>query len=134
MTPIVLDTDVVSFLFKNDTRARIYLPHLRDRQWLISFMTEAELEQWALLASWQAKRIEWLRTFLRRFVIVPSSRDLTLKWAQVMVAARGAGRRLETADAWIAATAALYDAPLATHNASDYLGVPGLKLISEAQP
>jgi len=26
MKPIVLDTDVVSFLFKADTRAQIYLP------------------------------------------------------------------------------------------------------------
>jgi len=42
------------------------------------------------------------------------------------------GRRLETADAWIAATAVLYDAPLVTHNASDYAGVPGLKLLTEA--
>jgi tRNA(fMet)-specific endonuclease VapC len=50
MKPVVLDTDVVSFLFKNDSRAQAYLPHLRDRQWVISFMTEAELEQWALLA------------------------------------------------------------------------------------
>ena len=131
MKPVVLDTDVVSFLFKNDTRAQVYLPHLHDRQWLISFMTEAELEQWALLSNWYAKRIDWLRIFLARFVIVPSSRDLVLKWADVMVAARRAGRRLETADAWIAATAVLYDAPLITHNASDYLGVPGLKVITE---
>jgi hypothetical protein len=47
-----------------------------------------------------------------------------------MVAAQAAGRRIETADAWIAVTALLYDAPLVTHNGSDYLGVPGLKLIS----
>jgi hypothetical protein len=46
-----------------------------------------------------------------------------------MVAAQAAGRRIETADAWIAATALLYDAPLVTHNGSDYVGVPGLKLI-----
>ena len=107
MTPVVLDTDVVSFLFKNDGRAQIYIPHLLDRQWAISFMTEAELEQWVLLSNWQAKRIEWLRVFLGRFVVVPSSRDLVLKWAEVMVAARRSGRRLETADAWIAATAVL---------------------------
>ena len=95
-------------------------------------MTEAELEQWALLSNWQAKRIEWLRVFLGRFIVVPSSRDLVLKWAEVMVAARRSGRRLETADAWIAATAVLYDAPLITHNVSDYLGVAGLKLITGA--
>lgn len=129
MNPIVLDTDVVSFLFKGDTRAQIYLPHLQDRQWLISFMTEAELEQWALLANWSTKRVEWLRLFLRRFVIVPSSHDLVLKWAEAMVATRRAGRRIETADAWIAATALLYDAPLLTHNKSDYLGVSGLRFV-----
>jgi predicted nucleic acid-binding protein len=106
MKPIVLDTDVVSFLFKSDSRAQAYLPHLRDRQWMISFMTEAELEQWAMLSNWHSKRTDWLRVFVGRFVIVPSSRDLIVKWAEVMVAARRAGRRLETADAWIAATAA----------------------------
>jgi predicted nucleic acid-binding protein len=131
MTPIVLDTDVVSFLFKRDSRAERYVLYLRNRQWLISFMTEAELEQWALLSNWQPKRIEWLRLFLAKFAIVPSSRDLVLKWAEVMVAARRSGRRLETADAWVAATASLYDAPLMTHNASDYSGVPDLKLITE---
>jgi tRNA(fMet)-specific endonuclease VapC len=126
MKPIVLDTDVVSFLFKGDTRAQVYLPHLQGRQWLISFMTEAELEQWALLAKWSAKRVEWLRIFLRRVAIVPSSHDLVVKWAEAMVSARRGGRRIETADAWIAATALLYDAPLLTHNKSDYLGVTGL--------
>jgi tRNA(fMet)-specific endonuclease VapC len=127
MKPIVLDTDVVSFLFKADTRAQIYLPQLQDRQWFISFMTEAELEQWALLANWSEKRVVWLRLFLSRFVVVPSSHDLVLKWAEAMVAARRNGRRIETADAWIAATALLYDAPLLTHNKADYLGVPGLQ-------
>jgi predicted nucleic acid-binding protein len=81
MKPIVVDTDVVSFLFKRDTRAGLYLPHLENREWLISFMTEAELEQWALVANWSGKRIDWLRLFLARFAIVPSSRALVLRWA-----------------------------------------------------
>jgi tRNA(fMet)-specific endonuclease VapC len=102
MKPIVLDTDVVSFLFKGDTRAQIFLPHLENRQWLVS---------------------------LARFAIVPSSRDLVLKWAEVMASTRRGGRRIETADAWIAATALLYDCPLLTHNRADYLGVPGLRLL-----
>jgi tRNA(fMet)-specific endonuclease VapC len=60
----------------------------------------------------------------------PSSPDLCRKWAEVMVAAQAVGRRIECADAWIAATALIYDAPLVTHNRSDYLGVPGLSIIS----
>jgi len=132
MKAVVLDTDVVSFLLKKDSRAQPYLPHLHDRDWTISFMTEAELEQWALLSNWSPKRVEWLRAYLARFVTVPSSRDLILKWAEVMVAARKAGRRLETADGWIAATSVLYDVPLITHNAADYAGVPGIRIITEA--
>jgi predicted nucleic acid-binding protein len=43
-----------------------------------------------------------------------------------MVAARANGRRIETADAGIAATALLYGASLVTHNSKDHSGVPDL--------
>jgi len=52
MSQVVLDTDVVSFLFKSDTRAERFLPHIQDRRQIISFMTEAELEQWVLQSRW----------------------------------------------------------------------------------
>ena len=48
------------------------------------------------------------------------------------VAAQSGGRRIQCADAWVAATALLSRAPLLTHNRSDYLGVPGLALLSHA--
>jgi predicted nucleic acid-binding protein len=130
MTPCVVDTDVVSFLFKNDRRAHPYLPLLRDRKLLVSFMTEGELEQWILLAKWGADRIWRFRAFMNRFASVPSSRDLILQWAAAMVAARANGRRIDTADAWIAATALLYGASLVTHNPKDYMGVPNLIVLS----
>jgi predicted nucleic acid-binding protein len=130
MTPAVVDTDVVSFLFKNDSRAQVYLPLMRNRDLLVSFMTEAELEQWILLAKWGVDRVRRFRIFMTGFVSVPSSRDLILQWAGVMVAARANGRRIEAADAWIAATTLLYDAVLITHNPKDNLGVPNLHVFS----
>jgi predicted nucleic acid-binding protein len=130
MTPVVVDTDVVSFLFKNDSRAQLYLPLMRNRDLLVSFMTEAELEQWILLAKWGVDRVRRFRTFMTGFASVPSSRDLILQWAEVMVAARANGRRIEAADAWIAATTLLYNATLITHNPKDYLGVPNLRVHS----
>jgi predicted nucleic acid-binding protein len=130
MTPVVVDTDVVSFLFKNDSRAQFYLPLLRDRNLLVSFMTEAELEQWILMAKWGPGRVQRFQEFMTGFASVPSSRDLILWWADVMVRARANGRRIDTADGWIAATALLYGAALVTHNAKDYLGVPGLNVLS----
>jgi predicted nucleic acid-binding protein len=130
MTPVVVDTDVVSFLFKNDSRAQLYLPLMRNRDLLVSFMTEAELEQWILLANWGADRVRRFRIFMTGFASVPSSRDLILQWAGVMVAARANGRRIEAADAWIAATTLVYGAALITHNPKDYLGVPNLLVLS----
>ena len=126
----VVDTDVVSFLFKNDSRAQLYLPLLRNRKLLVSLMTEAELEQWILLAKWGAVRVQRFQAFMTGFASVPSSRDLILRWADVMVAARANGRRIESADAWIAATALLYGAALITHNPKDYSGVPRLNVLS----
>ena len=96
-------------------------------------MTVAEVERWAIQYRWSEHRVHWLHLYLRRFTVVPSSPDLCRKWAEVMVAAQAARRRIETADAWIAATALLYDAPLVTHNGSDFLGVPGLKLIFQGR-
>ena len=92
----------------------------------------AEVERWAIQRRWSAQRLHWLYLYLHRFTVVPSSPDLCRKWAEVMVAAQSAGRRIECADAWIAATALLYGVPLAIHNRNDYLGVSGLHLISYA--
>jgi tRNA(fMet)-specific endonuclease VapC len=95
-------------------------------------MTVAEVERWAIQYRWGEHRLHWLHLYLSRFTVVPSSPDLCRKWAEVMAAAQAAGRRIECADAWIAATALLYGVPLVTHNRNDYLGVPGLTLISHA--
>jgi tRNA(fMet)-specific endonuclease VapC len=132
MTQIVVDTDVVSFLFKNHPIGLRYDPELVGRVALVSFMTLAELERWAIQYRWGEQCLHWLHLYLSRFTIVPSSPDLCRKWAEAMVAAQAAGRRIECADAWIAATALLYGAPLVTHNRNDYLGLPGLTLISHA--
>lgn len=132
MTKVVADTDVVSYVFKNHPFGSRYDPELAGHIALISFMTVAEIERWVLQYRWGKQRIQLLRTFLGRFTVVPSSPDLCRKWAEVMVTAQAAGRRIESADAWIAATALLDDAPLLTNNRNDYLGVAGLTLISHA--
>ena len=42
MDVVLLDTNIVSFLLKGDSRAKSYAPHLRGRILAISFMTVAE--------------------------------------------------------------------------------------------
>jgi predicted nucleic acid-binding protein len=55
---------------------------------------------------------------------------LCVQWAEISVAARKKGRPIQTADAWIAASALYYQVPLITHNHSDYSMVEGLTLLS----
>src|SRR2546421_12337810 len=126
MTAVAGDTDVVSFIFKDHSLTSVYEPELEGQVAILSFMTVAELERWALQRHWSQQRIAWLHQYLSRFTVVPSSPDLCRKWAEATVSAQASGRRIECADAWIAATALLYDATLLTHNRGDYLGVPGL--------
>ena len=130
MSSVVVDTDVVSFVFKNHPIGTLYDADLSGRNLILSFMTLAELERWTIQAKWGEARRHWLRLYLEPFVILPYNRDLCTKWADVTVAAQASGYRIECADAWIAATALLYDLPLVTHNRNDYRGVPGLVLIS----
>jgi tRNA(fMet)-specific endonuclease VapC len=130
MTSVVIDTDVVSFIFKNHPIGSVYEADLAGCTLLISFMTLAELDRWAIQSKWGSSRREWLRLYLERFVLLPYSRRLCTIWAEVTVAAQAHGCRIECADAWIAATALRYEVPLVTHNRTDYLGVPELNLIS----
>ena len=52
MPSVVVDTDVVSFLFKRDQRADLYRPYLEGNLLVISFMSLAELDRWALERNW----------------------------------------------------------------------------------
>jgi tRNA(fMet)-specific endonuclease VapC len=113
-SPIVVDTDVVSYLFKRDTRASLYRPHLTDRWVILSFMTLAELEYWVETRHWSAQRRARLHSFLSDYAVHFPDADGCRLWARVMAAARRAGRPIGPADAWIAATALLHDVPLVT--------------------
>ena len=131
---LVVDTDVASFLFKKDTRAALYVPHLSGHMLIMSFQTLAEMELWASSAGWGARRRQQLAGYMRRYMVQDSSPGLGRRWAEVIDGGRRRGRPVATADAWVAATALLLDVPLVTHNESHFSSVPGLTVISEKTP
>ena len=128
----LVDTNVVSMLFKRDTRAVPYETHTDGRMLLISFMTLAELDEWSILRNWGTVRKMQLAGFLENFTVLFPDRELCMKWAEVKAESRRRGRPIETADAWIAATALFYGLPLITHNRSDFESLDGLEIISES--
>jgi tRNA(fMet)-specific endonuclease VapC len=111
MNAAIVDTDVVSMLFKGDTRAHAFRPHIAGRLLGISFMTLAELERWSLERNWGLSRKLELAQHLTRYALLPVTRELCIKWAEVSFTAKRKGRPIQTADAWIAATALQYQVP-----------------------
>ena len=130
MDTLLLDTNVVSFLLKKDSRASAYAPHLENHRLALSFMTVAELFQWAAERRWGAERTSQLEASLRGFVVLPFDIVLCKLWAEVRARCRAQGRPISPQDAWIAATALEYRIPLVTHNPSDFAAIGELELIT----
>lgn len=129
---VVVDTDVVSYLFKQDTRGDLYKPQLQGQLLVISPMTRAELEDWALEHNWGQRRRDEMRVHLKQFILAPFNEDLCVKWAEATDSSRKRGRPIDSSDAWVAAVALHYDVPLVTHNGSDFVGVANLKIITHS--
>ena len=131
MTMILLDTNIVSYLFKDDTRAVLYAPHLLGRELAIAMMTVAELLQWAAVHDWEARRLRRLEQSFGRYTILPVDLDVCRQWAAVRAMCSKAGLPISPQDAWIAATALRYNLALVTHNVDDYKQIRGLTIITE---
>jgi tRNA(fMet)-specific endonuclease VapC len=129
---VIVDTDVVSFLIKGDTRASDYRRHLQEKTLAISFMTVAELYQWAYIRDWGKRKLEQLEERLRGYVVVPYDHDLCRQWARICAERQRLGRPISVQDAWVAATAVRHGCPLVTHNRHDFSGISGLAIVSEA--
>lgn len=129
---VVIDTNVVSYIFKKDTRGELYKPHVEGRLAMIAAQTFAELERMPLKNNWGSRRHLELHTYLKKFVFVEASQEISLLWAKVQVDAERVGHPISFGDSWIAATALAYDVPLVTHNRKDFENVSGLTVITES--
>lgn len=133
MTVILLDTNVVSFVFKGDSRAQLYFDALQDKQPAVSFMTVAELYQWAAIREWGEERTRRLtQTLQETYLVLSFDFALCQLWGSLRAQRRILGDPISPQDAWIAATAFYYDIPLITHNPKDFKNIPHLTVVSYA--
>ncbi|MGL5941869.1 MAG: type II toxin-antitoxin system VapC family toxin [Waterburya sp.] len=130
MTILLLDTDVVSFLLKGDSRSQKYELILQGHQLGLSFMTVAELFQWAAIRNWGTQRISSLERSLTNYLIIPVDIELCRIWGNLRAERQAIGRPFSAQDAWIAATALRHDLPLVTHNAKDFQNIPKLQILT----
>jgi tRNA(fMet)-specific endonuclease VapC len=130
MSVILLDTDVVSFIIKGHSLSKKYVPILQGNQLALSFMTVAELFQWAAMRNWGKPRITSLEQSLTNYLIIPVDIELCRIWGNLRSERQAMGRPIAAQDAWIAATALRHNLPLVSNNAKDFQNIPKLEIIS----
>lgn len=130
MTPLVVDTNVVSYLMKGHHLAALYRPHLVGHSLAISFMTVAEMFEGARRANWGERKLADLERVLRGYVVIPSRPDVCRHYADIRYERRA--HPIAVDDAWIAASARALACPLVTHNPEDFRDILDLRIITEA--
>lgn len=115
--PLVVDTNIVSYIYRNDPIAAPYLNEMAGRRAVISFQTYEELLYGALSSNWGERRVgELLAYVATNYEMIGYDLELVRTCARLRAAFRSRGRELKPADAWIAATAVLLKCPLLSHD------------------
>ena len=130
MSILLLDTDVVSFIIKGHSLSAKYAPILQGNQLALSFMTVAELFQWAAMRNWGKERVASLERSLTNYLIIPVDVELCRIWGNLRAERQGIGRVIAPQDAWIASTALRHNLPLVTNNAKDFQDIPQLETLT----
>lgn len=125
---IVLDTNVVSFIFNGNAEATFYQDRLRGQTAAISFQTLEELWYGAHWSRWGSGRSNELRRHLGQYRVIWPTPELAETCARLRSRMGRLGRTMQIADAWIVATAIMLGCPIASHDKA-FRGVPGLRLI-----
>ena len=124
----LLDTNIVSYIYKNHPFVSRYMPYLTGHTLHVSVMTVAELFEGAFRAGWAVRRFVRLQNLLGSYLHISLDTALARRWGMVRAARRR--QPIGVADAWIAATALEYGLDLVTHNPADFQGLTGLTVIS----
>jgi tRNA(fMet)-specific endonuclease VapC len=125
---------VYSYLMKpDDSRAKIYRPHVQGKLIAVSFVTVGELLFGASKKKWGKQRLDDLNQRLRSVVIVPYDLRICMTYADLKARLQESGKCVADNDLWIAACAVRHSIPLVSNNRAHFEVIPGLALISEAK-
>lgn len=119
MNYVVLDTDVASLTFRRRLPAGM-AARLTGRVACLSFVTVAEMTQWARLRSWAPHNQAALNQWLSGLAFIEAGRAAAQTWGNLSAASRRRGRTNPINDMWIAACCLTEGLPLATLNTKDY--------------
>lgn len=130
--PVVVDTNIISFMFRGDTRAGRYAQLLGQLSPYLSVVSIAELLYGAQVANWSRRRTSDLMSVTQSYVVVDITPQVAEAWAGIRAQSRRTGRTIPYSDLWIGATALVMDCPVVTHNPRDFQSIAGLEVVTYA--
>lgn len=127
---ILVDTNVVSYRYRDDARFEPFKDALLGRVPAISYVTYAETLRGAYGASWSEKKVAQYEAHLRRqYMLIPADRETATRWARCVAECTAVGIDLGCDnDWWIAATALRHDIPLLTNDQA-FRRIPSLTVL-----
>ena len=121
----IIDTDILIDTSRNKSEAIAYLQHLQlSSNLAISAVTQMEL----IVGCTNKADLRKIENFLNQFSIIKIDQDISDKSVELLKVYR-LSHGLLIADSLIAATAIVWDYPLATKNQRDYRFIQELKLL-----
>ena len=130
-SPVVVDTNVLSFLFGGLPEARLYERDLVGRRIVVPAQVAGEI----LFGARSLPRAteESLAAWLAALGSAPCGEDVVDAWASIMhdLTSRSPPAPLSVQDTWVAATAIGLDVPLVAHDAA-FRRVRRLRLVCHA--
>jgi predicted nucleic acid-binding protein len=97
MSRVLVDTNIVSYYVRRDTRINTYKKHLVGREWFVSFMTLAEIHAGIFLRGWSYEAVDKLNQELSDCRLVFPDENLCWEWGRIRALRRRRRFQLTTA-------------------------------------
>lgn len=127
----IVDTNILSYMLKRDPRIGQYRPHLQSHTLAVTFVNVGELYHGARKAQWGERRVSEIASLIQSLHLLTYNEDVAISYGELKAERDAIGKPITQHDAWIAACALCSNTPLITHNAKDFRGIPGLRVITE---
>lgn len=124
----LLDTDTCSAYLRGNHLVANKMIQYGGRLFL-STAVAGELFTWAFRAKASPKRLQTLLDLLADVSLLPVEMDIARKFGEIRAHQLDRGITTGEIDLLLAATALVHDLTLVTHNTSDFVNVPGLRLV-----
>lgn len=123
--PLLIDTDVFSYLLDHRDRHQEFAVLIEGHYVSMSFASVGEIRSGALRKGLGERRTQALETALHRHVVILPNSDVVNWWAEIMAKLHDQLKAGGVNDMWTAACALAYQLPIVTNNLSDFQAIQG---------